>query len=567
MKKVTLIFLFILLGFFLSYFDYIYIYTLLVSTLSVFLIYIFSISKKSQSKKNKLTTFVYILFSYSFTNLAILEILKVNYANNGFTSIIIVTLLLPTLFLLSYRIILASHGLYESIFGFNDRYYIPDLDNKPTKGCSIVITTRNEPFEVCKMTFDSAHDLDYPVELKEIIVVDNSDLEFKDLNKWKEYVNKHKEIYGDNKCKFIHRNGVEGFKPRNLDIAIDNVIFNYVLFLDADSTLPKQALNVGMKEFEKVEKLGFVSFLIQSTNYEVNLMTRVTSIFQNTIRYFNEFTGKYGYCNFQGHNGIWSKEALDKTDPWEEYYRGEVMVTEDIAAGFRCYEAGFESKPIFLKTGEWMPTSLKEFERMWLRWSFGGMQVMHKHIKRMLSSSNVTFRVKLDMLYLLFKIAVSGFPFLALLVVAFPRNDLGLAILINLTLLPLIILSIWYYFYGELKGNIFSKIWQIYISNFMLSSFVFWCGIKAEINFYLKKPQGWKPTCKKQVKDDTWSVILRQHVGKILFSSFGLLVAIFSIIRYFDSNDFSIYMFSMIPSILLFLNTILCVLILGKSRS
>lgn len=111
-------------------------------------------------------------------------------------------------------------------------------------------------------------------------------------------------------CKFIHRNGVEGFKPRNLDIAMENVSFDYVLFLDADSTLPENALKVGLSEFKKDSKLGFISFLIESTNYSTNLVTKVASIFQNTIRYFNEFVGKYGYCNYQGHNGIWNKKHL-----------------------------------------------------------------------------------------------------------------------------------------------------------------------------------------------------------------------------------------------------------------
>ena len=52
-------------------------------------------------------------------------------------------------------------------------------------------------------------------------------------------------------CKFIHRKGTEGFKPRNLDIAMENVSFDYVLFLDADSTLPKNALKVGLRSLKR----------------------------------------------------------------------------------------------------------------------------------------------------------------------------------------------------------------------------------------------------------------------------------------------------------------------------
>ncbi|MDE4972076.1 glycosyltransferase family 2 protein, partial [Francisella tularensis subsp. holarctica] len=80
-------------------------------------------------------------------------------------------------------------------------------------------------------------------------------------------------------------------------------------------------LKLALPEFKKNSKLGFVRFLIESTNYSTNLVSKVASIFQNTISYFNEFVGKYGYCNYQGHNGIRSRKALEAPSKWEEYYR------------------------------------------------------------------------------------------------------------------------------------------------------------------------------------------------------------------------------------------------------
>lgn len=94
------------------------------------------------------------------------------------------------------------------------------------------------------------------------------------------------------------------------------------------------------------------------------------------------------------------------------------------------------------------------------------------------------------MLYLLFKVVASGFPIFVLLLVFFPRNNLAFISIVNVTLVPLLILSFWYYLYGDIKDSFLSKISQIYMAMFMLSSFVFWCGIKAEINYYLNKPQG-----------------------------------------------------------------------------
>lgn len=531
----------------------------LLSSLSLFLIYLLVTSKSRQL--NFITT-IYVLLSLIFVAYVSQIMLAVSYDVHPFLSMVVLAILLPTFFLLGYRIILSIHCFFDSFF-YSEKV---DIKNQQQDlGCSIVITTRNEPFDVCKLTFDSAYALDYPASKKEIVVVDNSDLTHSDFEKWQKYVSKH-NMLDSVICRFIHRDGTEGFKPRNLDIAMDNISFDHVLFLDADSTLPANALKVGMLEFAKNVKLGFISFLIESTNYSTNLVTKVASIFQNTIRYFNEFVGKYGYCNYQGHNGIWSKKALNATSSWEEYHKSQVMVTEDIAAGFRCYEAGFTSKPVFLKTGEWVPSSLKEFEKMWLRWSFGGMQVMHKYLSKIISSRNLYFRVKLDMLYLLFKVVASGFPFFALLLVLFPKSDPGFVLIVNITLIPLFILSFWYYLYGDIQGSFLSKVSQIYIAMFMLSSFVFWCGIKAEINYYLDKSQDWKPTSKVFDDVDGWLQIIYDNLGKLSFSIFGLIVALYSVCNFYNQADFYMYLLCMLPSILLFLNTILCVAILGRSK-
>ncbi|OEZ33573.1 glycosyl transferase [Francisella endosymbiont of Amblyomma maculatum] len=523
-----------------------------------FVFYLFITSK---SRKFNFITIIYVVLSFAFVVCATKVLLSVDYVTHPFISILILFILLPTFFLLGYRIILSIHCFIDSLLSSKKTF----VEQAAELECSIVITTRNEPFDVCKLTFDSAYNLDYPKEKLEIVVVDNSDLSHQDFVRWKQYVNQHNMLDGIS-YKFIHRSGTEGFKPRNLDIAMQYVCFDYVLFLDVDSTLPENALKVALPEFKRNSKLGFVSFLIESTNYSTNLVTKVASIFQNTIRYFNEFVGKYGYCNYQGHNGIWSRKALEATSKWEEYHRSQVMVTEDIAAGFRCYEAGFISKPVFLKTGEWVPTSLKEFEKMWLRWSFGGMQVMHKYMSNIISSSNLYFRVKLDMLYLLFKVVTSGFPIFALLLVFFPRNNLAFISIVNVTLVPLLILSFWYYLYGDIEGSFLSKISQIYMAIFMLSSFVFWCGIKAEINYYLNKPQGWKPTSKVFDKVDGWTKVIYDNIGKLSFSVFGLIVAVYSVCKFYSQPDFYMYLLCMLPSILLFLNTVLCIMVLGRAK-
>lgn len=525
-------------------------------------------SKRDRKGRNRYG-FLYMVVSFLCSIFTISVITGVSYhsahLHNDFfiydIGLFIAIFLLPMTFLLYYRLVLAIHSVIRSLPPE------PTISSiLPTQGCSIIIATRNEPFDVCKMTFDSAHQLDYPNELKEIIVVDNSDLDFAELIQWRQYVESFKRIYGE-RCRFIHREGTEGFKPRNLDIAMEYVSFEHVMLLDADSTLPQHALKAGMQSFDGDPKLGFVTFMLKSTNEHDNFMAKIGSIFQNMIRYLNDFTGHYGYCNFQGHNAIWSKKALDSICPWLEMHRGEVMVTEDIAAAFRSYEAGFYSKPIFIETGEWVPTSLKEFEAMWIRWSFGGMQVMSKYMRNIVNSNKIGFKVKLDMLYLIFKMAASCFPILAILCVIFPQKNPWLVTLVSLTLIPSIIFSIGYYRHNHNKvGRWGRKIAEIYAAFFILSSFVSWCCIKAEINYYTRKTQGWKPTSKKREQSESWMDLIEHHWGKITFCLIGVIFMIASLIRYWESGYIFQYALYMLPSALFFINTILCIMIFGKSK-
>lgn len=195
-----------------------------------------------------------MVLSFAFVVCATKVLLSVDYVIHPFILILILFILLPT-FLLGYRIILSIHCFIDSLLASKKTF----VEQAAELECSIVITTRNEPFDVCKLIFDSAYNLDYPKEKLEIVVVDNSDLSHQDFVRWQQYVNQH-NMLDEISYKFIHRSGTEGFKPRNLDIAMQYVCLDYVLFLDADSTLSENALKVALSEFKRNSKLGFVSF-------------------------------------------------------------------------------------------------------------------------------------------------------------------------------------------------------------------------------------------------------------------------------------------------------------------
>ena len=87
-----------------------------------------------------------------------------------------------------------------------------------------------------------------------------------------------------------------------------------------------------------------------------------------------------------------------------------------------------------------------------------------------------------------------------------------------------------------------------------------WCCIKAEINYYTRKAQGWKPTSKKRGQSERWIDLIRHHLGKITFCLIGVMFMIESLVRYWESGHIIQYGLYMLPSALFFINTILCIM-------
>ena len=305
----------------------------------------------------------------------------------------IIFLITPLTFQLYYKFLISIQYLVERPKLNSSKL---QSNNVELPGCTMMIATRNEPFDVCKLTFDSANNLSYPNQKKEIIIVDNSDLAHPDLNKWKNYVEEHQSLNNGTTYKFIHRNSTVGFKPKNLDIGMEHVSQPYVMLLDADSTLLPNTLNDVMPHFIKDPKLGFASFLIKGTNFTSGYFAKIGCISQNLLRYTMNLIGKNGFVIFQGHNSIWSKQTLEKIGPWLEEHKGEPMIVEDVAASMRCYFKGFYGKSIWIDSGEWVPTSLKECESMWMRWTYGNLQITHKYFSKIINSNHITFKEKLD---------------------------------------------------------------------------------------------------------------------------------------------------------------------------
>jgi len=264
-----------------------------------------------------------------------------------------------------------------------------------------VMASYQEPFEVAKMTFDCARDIEYPGR-REIIVVDNSHaVDSEGYQAWKAYVESHVGKDPRVRVVFAYNEKKGGLKPGNIDLAQTLLVdARYVVLLDIDSSLPVRGglIARSVADFETDDKLGVLQFHTTSTNDHFNDLTGPIAVAQNANRLKHLLRGDGGFAMFYGHNAMWRRSLLDENGSWLEHFRGQVMVTEDLLKSVGAYLRGYTVRYVDVASGEWIPSSLDALESMWMRWGYGGFQVLFKYARRILTSPNLAPLERFDLL-------------------------------------------------------------------------------------------------------------------------------------------------------------------------
>jgi cellulose synthase/poly-beta-1,6-N-acetylglucosamine synthase-like glycosyltransferase len=453
---------------------------------------------------------------------------------------------------------------------FDKKKLIPTAVSDPAllKSTAIVIASRNEPFEVAKMTLDSALALLYPAHKKEIIVVDNSDINFPDYEKWKNYVESFSKDdsplkdYG--RVVFIHREGTEGFKPRNLDIALANVTSELILYLDVDSTVLADTLLRINPMFLRDDHLGFVQLHAVPTNVKgKSSLALVQGIRNYFLRLETVFYTHSAHCLFYGHNAIWRTKAVREIGCCLEYHNDEVVVTEDLSMSFRARFKGYYGVGAWLESGEWVPESMRETEAMWLRWTVGTYQVYAKHFTKIENLKKFTLQELMGWFQHIGVLINYGLlPFYV--VFGLMLNSTLLMSIAVLGLLPEVIQAFGAYFKLSLDGmKSYKKILSVYSSFLILGTFINWVRCVGLLRYLTGKKQGWTPTGKSNEGEISFFEVIHQRLLFLLFGVGCFLYSIFSLIYVTDS---AVEVFLTALCGLYGLNTILAVVLFGASR-
>jgi|GEM_PF-1348256 len=471
-------------------------------------------------------------------------------------------LALPILFNFYREAILSSSLLF-----FNPKHLIPPVSNDiaQLKSVAIIIASRNEPFAVAKLTLDSAIALDYPLVKKEIIVVDNSDVSFPEYKSWKDYV----ESYGsdgerhidETTIKFIHRDGVDGFKPKNLDIALTYVTAEFIMYLDIDSTLKKDTLLRAMPLLARDPSLGFLQLQTVPTNARNGSPLALAQSLRGYFLRFITNTNAYSSHNlFYGHNAIWRASVVREIGSCLEYYKNEIVVTEDISMSFRARFKGYHGASAWIESGEWVPESMRETETMWLRWTVGTYQVYAKHfssLKQLNASELMGWLGHIG--YLINSALVPLYILCALLL-----HSSFLMWISAVSFLPEFIVFMCAYLKLSLdRMKPLKKLSTCYLSFFVLTPFINWIKLIGLVRFLAGKKQGWVPTSKSQEKEISFIQIVANYYLFLLHGTGCVILSIYMLV--FPAKNIVDHI-SLSLCLLYGVNTILSVYFFGKSR-
>lgn len=441
------------------------------------------------------------------------------------SSVIAVTLI-PLLFTFYTEIIISIHRFF-----LKEKTLIPAPCDDPRDlgTVAVVLVSRNEPFDVAKMTFDSAMAMAYPEGKKEIIVVDNSDTSLDDFVQWRDYV----ELYADGgalqtqeiNVVFVHRDGVEGFKPRNLDIALGHVNSEYILYLDIDSTVLEDTLLRVVPVMRHDESLAFAQLQAVPTNFcASSRLTIANSIQSYKLRFDTIVLAYSSHTLFYGHNAIWRTSAVHEIGDSLEYYRDEVVVTEDLSMSLRALFSGLYGISVWLPSGEWVPESVQETEGMWLRWTVGTYQVYANYIRNVKQLKKIKTIEMIGWSQHFLQLINSGLV---------PVYVLGGLIFNSKILMSMVAIELVSQFL-QLAGSMFKlslgdmdffkKLRSCYYGTFVLSSFINWIKFKGLYRFICRKKQGWKPTGKYTEEPVHILQVIKERWG---FISYGLVCLVF----------------------------------------
>jgi len=297
--------------------------------------------------------------------------------------------LLTYIFTMLIILIFASHGI---IMLFYHRKYIENIPKSNSefnydKKVTIQLPLFNEKY-VAERLIDTVCEIDYPKELLEIQVLDDSTDDTKILV---DNLVKKKRVEGFD-IKQIHRSNRKGYKAGALKEGLKEAKGELIAIFDADFVPNPDFLKNTLKYFID-PKIGMVQTRWEHLNENYSILTRIQALALNGHFVMEQpIRNRAGFfINFNGTGGVWRRECIEDAGNWHDD-----TITEDLDLSYRAQLNGW--KFVYLRditTPAELPAEMNALKAQQFRWTKGAIETAKKLLPKVWKSK-IPLRVKLQ---------------------------------------------------------------------------------------------------------------------------------------------------------------------------
>ena len=244
---------------------------------------------------------------------------------------------------------------------------------------TIQLPIYNEMY-VADRLIDAVCEIDYPRELLEIQVLDDSTDETTEIAELA--VRRHAARGFD--ISYLHRVDRRGYKAGALEAGLKVAKANFIAIFDADFVPSRDFLRKTLPHFTDA-KVGMVQARWGHINQDYSLLTKIQSILLDA-HFVLEHGGRNRagcFFNFNGTAGVWRREAIADAGGWQHD-----TLTEDLDLSYRAQLRGwrFVFLPQVVSPAE-VPVEMNSFKSQQHRWAKGSIQTCMKLLPRILRSN------------------------------------------------------------------------------------------------------------------------------------------------------------------------------------
>ncbi|MBN2332593.1 MAG: glycosyltransferase family 2 protein [Deltaproteobacteria bacterium] len=261
---------------------------------------------------------------------------------------------------------------------------------QPLPPVTIQLPVYNEKYVVQRL-IEASCSLDYPNELLEIQVLDDSTDETSDIIR---QIVQHKKAAGIH-IHHLQRQSRTGFKAGALAYGMGKAKGAFIAIFDADFIPPADFLTATIHQFSDPQ-VGMVQTRWDYVNRNYSLLTRIQALLLDghfVIEHAARFlSGRF--FNFNGTAGIWRREAIVDAGGWQHD-----TLTEDLDLSYRAQLRGWRF--IFLNdvtVASELPVDINAFKTQQHRWAKGSVETLTKLAFPILTSKQ-PWKVKIEAIY------------------------------------------------------------------------------------------------------------------------------------------------------------------------